>query len=266
MGGSTTDQRLVNDESTYQAVIEKLLLDNEGKEVCVANAGVSRHSTYGHIRAFQEWFPLLPDLSPKYVLLYVGINDANFAGNYQEIHGEVKKRPIKTFIRNTHLAQKSRPFFQYIKGEREKIDENEERFQYHNFTATQLSDDTIEKVKTHSIKFRKRFTTLLRLVDAMGAEPICVTQPHRYVRIIDGQRKGLPYVRSIYNGLDYDYSIQQINKIMKELCGDTLIDMYSIGLKDEMYYDGMHTTDVGSEFLGRKMYEAMKEKGMLEAF
>ena len=272
VGGSTTEQRYVKNDSTFQAVIENLSSD-DGKEICVANAGIAGHSTYGHIRAFQEWFPLLPDLAPKYVLLYVGINDVTFHRNYEVVFKEhkpfpgIKNRPIKSFIRKTYLSQKTRPFFQYLKGEIEIVEDSEDRFTNNdNFIFTELNDDTIARVETHLVAFRKRFETLLEYVDAMGAEPICVTQPHRNSRIIDGQKRGLPEVFSKYNGIDYDYSIQQLYQVMENLCGDNLIDIYPLEFTNEMFYDGVHTTDIGSEFIGEKIYEAMKEKGMLEVF
>ncbi len=275
IGGSTTNQRYVKDESTYQAVIEKLVLDNEGKEICVANAGIDGHSTYGHIRAFQEWFPLLPDLKPKYILLYVGINDADFIRNYELVFQEgshppgAKKRPIKTFIRKTYLAQKTRPFFQYLRGETEerKFQQNTAKYQENNYVVTNLSDDTVEKVKKHVVAFRNRFERLLQLVDEIGATPICITQPHNYARRINGQLRGVERHSHKYNGLDFDYSLQQVNKVIYELCGeDNFIDMYSVKINHEMFYDAMHTTDIGSEFIGQKIYEAMKQKGMLEVF
>lgn len=78
VGGSTTDQRYLAQQSTYQAVMERELTRAAGRKVCVSNAGVDGHSTYGHLVAFHDWFPLIPGLKPKFFVFYIGVNDANF--------------------------------------------------------------------------------------------------------------------------------------------------------------------------------------------
>ena len=72
VGGSTTDQRFVPFKYTYQFVLQKKLKEHDVSFGCVSNAGVDGHSTWGHIFSFKNWFPLIPDLNPKYVLLYIG--------------------------------------------------------------------------------------------------------------------------------------------------------------------------------------------------
>ena len=74
LGGSTTDQRYVSDDETWQAALQRRLRD-QGKEVCIGNAGVDGQSTIGNLKNFDWWFPHVPGLKPKYILFYVGIND-----------------------------------------------------------------------------------------------------------------------------------------------------------------------------------------------
>jgi hypothetical protein len=74
VGGSTTDQRFINDGYTWQDVIQQRF-QSMGKTVVVANAGVDGQSTFGHIKNFDWWFPNIPGLKPECILFYVGIND-----------------------------------------------------------------------------------------------------------------------------------------------------------------------------------------------
>jgi len=46
-----------------------------GTEIAVANAGLDAQSTFGHIKAFDVWFSRIPDLKPKFVIAFIGIND-----------------------------------------------------------------------------------------------------------------------------------------------------------------------------------------------
>ena len=74
VGGSTTDQRFIPDGETWQDVLQDRFAQT-GVTVVIANAGVQGQSTYGHIKNFKWWFPLIPDLTPDYILFYVGLND-----------------------------------------------------------------------------------------------------------------------------------------------------------------------------------------------
>ncbi len=78
MGGSTTDQRYISDENTFQELLQEQLSSRLKKDICIFNAGVDGHSTFGHILSFDNWFDLIPDFNPKIFILYVGINDAAF--------------------------------------------------------------------------------------------------------------------------------------------------------------------------------------------
>ena len=98
IGGSTTDQRYVDFKHTYQKILQNRLQNNLGKNGCVTNAGVDGHSTWGHIFSFEHWFPLIPNLSPDYVLLYIGINDTNILK---------PDAPIAGFDLNTNNSIKS---------------------------------------------------------------------------------------------------------------------------------------------------------------
>jgi len=74
IGGSTTDQRYIDDDDTFQNILSKNF-EAAGRAISVVNAGRDGQSTVGHLHAFDEWFPMIPGFRPKAVLLYIGIND-----------------------------------------------------------------------------------------------------------------------------------------------------------------------------------------------
>ena len=74
VGGSTTDQRSLDEGSTWQDILGEEFTSH-GKKVSVVNAGVDGQSTHGHIKNFDLWFPHIPDLRVRYFFFYVGIND-----------------------------------------------------------------------------------------------------------------------------------------------------------------------------------------------
>jgi hypothetical protein len=73
VGGSTTDQRYLTEGETWQDELGAL------SGVVVANAGADGMSSFGHVVAVTEWLHAIPDLSPKYYLHYIGLNDASLS-------------------------------------------------------------------------------------------------------------------------------------------------------------------------------------------
>ena len=74
IGGSTTDQKYISENYTFQDVIrDEFSKDN--KKINVVNAGIDGQSTYGHIKNFDLWFNNIPNLNVEYYLFYIGVND-----------------------------------------------------------------------------------------------------------------------------------------------------------------------------------------------
>jgi len=75
LGGSTTNERLLAEDDTWTARMEALLR-RRGCPLSIANSGVDGYTTVAHIASFEQWFNRIPGFKPKFVLAYVGINDA----------------------------------------------------------------------------------------------------------------------------------------------------------------------------------------------
>lgn len=265
VGGSTTDLKYVSLNDTYQIVLEKLISSYAGQEVCVSNAGIDGHSTYGHIATFKYWFPLIPNLNPEYVLLYIGINDA--------ILVRTKEVGIKPSLKKLYTVQRLLPLYRYLRdrffdNERDTYTKhNRAHYTVNDYVVSKLNDNTKSLTGINTAGFRSRLETILGHISNMGAKPICVTQPHRYVMKINGEMFGIPNIgRSDFSGLDYDYSIRSLNNVMKELCGDSLIDLYSVPFNEEHFYDGVHTTEAGSRYIGQSIYRGLLDGGKLTVF
>jgi hypothetical protein len=80
MGGSTTDKVELSDQETWTAQLQQCLV-SRGAPAKIANAGINGQSGLGHIRNFDVWLGHLPDLRPKYLLIYVGINETKIEGS-----------------------------------------------------------------------------------------------------------------------------------------------------------------------------------------
>lgn len=72
IGGSTTDQRYVSDNETWQFVLEAEL----GNKIDVVNGGVDGQSTFGHLVSVRDWHSsALKDANLRGILFYFGVND-----------------------------------------------------------------------------------------------------------------------------------------------------------------------------------------------
>jgi len=75
IGGSTADERYKPEKFTISGYLNASLKNNNF-DLKIINAGIEGQSTRGHIINFKHWFPKLKNFSPKYIIFYVGINDA----------------------------------------------------------------------------------------------------------------------------------------------------------------------------------------------
>ena len=268
IGGSTTDQRYVQFESTYQTVLQEKLRSKNLNFRCVTNAGIDGHSTWGHIFAFEHWFPLIPNLSPKFVLLYVGINDAGLdridSPKYIKI-AKNNSRSIKGFLKQFEIAQRLLPIYRYLQSNKnssvEYAGHKPNKYTINDYSITKLNDETVALSQRNATAFKSRLETILHYAENLGATMICVTQPHRYVMEKNGILYGVPDVLGKgFSGLDYDYSIREINLVIGNLCGENTLDLYNYEFSDDHFYDGIHTTAQGSEVIGNAMAKFIIER------
>ena len=103
--------------------------------------------------------------------------------------------------------------------------------------------------------------TILDEVYELDAVPICITQPNRYAITKNDQIYGIPNVLGKqFSGIDYDFSIRELNSVLFKLCGDNTVDLYNHNFSDTHFYDGVHTTSKGSQEIGEIIAEFMISK------
>lgn len=271
LGGSTTDQRYIGDGGTYQDELQKLLSEYSDKNVCVSNAGVDGHSTYGHLAAFKYWLPLIDGLKPRYFLLYVGINDAGFrftpnAGADVAMGSAFssiicQKSALYALIKNLHNILISYTSQRAYAGHSVLSPADVD------YVAFKLTNGAESQIRHNTEEFKKRFTLILDQMNEIGGTPICVSQPHQYARDIQGTKRGVKNVFEYqgvnYSGLDYDASIYSLNQEMKTLCIENngyFIDVYAMNFDKSDFYDGVHMTPKGAKRLGGYLFKEFLEQ------
>lgn len=269
VGGSTTDQRYINDGETWQAVMQQEF-EAMGKEIVVANAGVDGQSTFGHIKNFEWWFPHIPNLKPQFILFYIGLNDFYKDAEYKYDGLETKeKRTIRHIFReNSALYYFSRTLrnaygAMFVLG----IGHSSVNFADIEWTEKPLQTGYDEIMAARLKAYAKRLTILVNKTKQLGSIPIFVTQPYRKYRFINGTVQGIAE-KSLYenveiNGVDYYHLMKKLDAVTLDNCqqnGEVCIDMAKDTLwENEDFYDFTHMTPKGARKVGVYLVDKLKD-------
>ena len=270
VGGSTTVQRDIHFEDTYQTILGRKLSDALDKKICIANAGIDGHSTYGHLLSFKHWFPLIKGLQPTHILFYIGINDANFhrlemGRRYSNLKPRtlgdliIAKSAIYNFFKDSIYA---------IRYDGRKVAHGRlVSFKPDQYTVTTLTPGVARIARQNALFFRNRLQRLVEHTERLGAKAICVTQPHKLTKNGKGIQQAFEYKGKTYNGLDYDYAIRLLNVQIRQVCGDkNFIDLYHANLTSQDFVDYVHTTNKGAEKVATLLYGAYLKLGLVKDF
>lgn len=255
IGGSTTEERDIDDNLIWTKIFEK----NLKKKLKVLNAGIGGQTSYGHMLMFDIWFSKYENLKPKYVLVYLGINDALYliesleknTSKGRELNSTNRDllidlnfydKAIQYFKNNSAL----RSLYLVVKGNlisrKFKINYNNEP-KFFSISQTNKPENLHkldqEKFKIFRKYYYKNLDNILQLKYAFNSQVILITQT------VSKQHWLYPYVK-IINTFTLDFC--KLNNI---ICFDiTKDDKFS---QTENFYDGIHTNPKASELLGIKI-------------
>tara|TARA_B100000989_G_scaffold297420_1_gene283150 strand:+ start:7187 stop:8509 length:1323 start_codon:yes stop_codon:yes gene_type:complete len=278
IGGSTTDQRYIADSLTFQRVLQKEFL-NSGRNISIANAGIDGQSTIGHINNFYWWFPYIKNLRADYFLFFIGIND------YHVLNSKIKRTPQSDLV-NIKTGYSKMDKFQYYFSKNiiyqliGLLDafyySKKEGLTHGAHKPVTISNKNIEKgkifdydtmMKQDLIDYKDRLFKLDYEVKKLGGKTIFVSQSRKIYKIKNKQIIGVPnfgkYKDIEVNGVDYFHIMQLMHNSVKEVAQQTnaiFLDLDSelIFDYDKDFYDDMHTTPLGSEKIGKYLYEKLK--------
>jgi hypothetical protein len=273
VGGSTTDQKYIDDGRTWQEVMERRFRE-EGRTIHIANAGVDGQASTGHIKNFELWFNNIPTLKPRFIIFYIGINDIYSA---HMVHKDKlflsRWSRFKTLIWD-HSALYE--LYRRVRGTRAAIIAQVNHRRKLDSTTLKFSDTTILDPREYELyttkfipDFKERVAKLIEYTKAMGAEPIFVTQSTGRTKVIDGKVLG---VEGTFGLADSDYKMNgmgfyKISNLyadaIREACAGryTVVDLTKNPMWFNIdFYDIHHNSEVGAEKLGNHLYLQLKDK------
>jgi lysophospholipase L1-like esterase len=256
LGGSTTAERYIDDKDIWTAQLEGLLCQSDCP-ITIANAGVDGYSTVGHIASFAGWFDRVPRLKPRFMLVYLGINDAavNPRAAWYEDSVRYKSRwrqfehyvAARSALRRLYVSLRG-----YWQARRSQLVHDEVPITPGSvWEAASLPPD-FERMADEKVKsYRERLRRLTELVRGFGAQPIYITQKRMDGRLVEGGWQQIVGSDGALNTA----TIMAINRATLAFCretGEVCIDLAEkIEFAPGEFADALHTNPTGSAHIGR---------------
>lgn len=266
VGGSTTDQKFLDDTATWQAVAERAL-HGHARAMSIANAGVDGQSTTGHLFDFQYWFPLLQGLRPKAVLFYVGINDVLRREDRGQYDGSLDAASWR--VRSAT--------FQVLRLVRGNLQARNAGVTHGRMAPVTDADftsaGTLDPAERNDLtqRLRDEFVGHLSQLEAatrkLGAVPMFMTQTAFAWNANRGPARGLKSVLRAHGRAMNYADVAEIHQALNAallthcerqhtLCFDAANDL-AFDVAD--YYDYLHNTPKGAAKIGRYLAQRLAE-------
>ena len=275
IGGSTTDQRYITEKKTWQAILESNFKES-GQNLNVANAGLDGFSSHGHVQSFEHWFNKIPELKPKVILFYIGIND------FFKILSEQREDNIFQGVgkryrpqNKTIYREKSAFYHLYIKikgiyfAEKMQLRNSkiETTNQFEKLEKT-IDYDSLKWFQDGLLEFEYRLQQLMDYSKSMGSQVVLVTQPTNHYRVMStGEILSLKDLLTAqnhrFNGIDIYNGLNLLNERMEQKAkqNNALFFNYFKDYRadDKDFYDYVHMTPQGTNKLGHYLFENLSK-------
>jgi hypothetical protein len=304
VGGSTTMDFFVTDGRTWTDVLTSALRTTVGHHnICVANSGVSGQSTIGHILNFKLWYPFIPNLKPKFVLFYVGLNDLarpieqairqNDEPTAEQSHTWIEN-VFRYFVpwnsKDSDIDLKCITFacdymnrsplyrmYKIIKGTLAarslKIGHGKIDPRQTVWTTTGLLSGNYAEFASVGLKaYETRLLQLASFTKDMGAVPVFISQKSMEYRqlssgAIEGTSEQVDFANQKINGVDKFYLAELVAKQTMTACRISqgiCINLFAdLNLDPSDLFDNFHATDVGAKKIG--IFLAERLSGYIKA-
>jgi lysophospholipase L1-like esterase len=256
LGGSTTAERYIDDKDMWTAQLETGLRQSDCPTT-IANAGVDGYSTVGDIASFNGWFDRVPGLKPRFMLVYVGINDAavnpkaawyeksvRYKSQWRQIEHYVASRSA---LHRLHVALRG----WWQARENQLIHDELPITAGTQWEPASLPADFTATAAPKVESYRRRLSRLTALIRDFGARPVYITQRRMDGRLVDGHWQQI----AGSDGARHTAAVDAINQATLGFChdtGETCVDLAGrIDFSSSEFADAIHTNPAGSAHIGR---------------
>ena len=251
LGGSTTNQLYLREEATWQAVLERTLR-RAGRDVVVASAGLVGQSALGMSADLDLWSPYIPNLRPRLVLVYVGINDVYLQDSWRDnlhvtkLNRELEQRSALVRLWSTGEG--------WLRAHRAELNHHAVDFAHATWTDQPAQPEVPAEQQAAALAaYKVRLAQIADRIERLGAVPVFITQVRADYRFDHGRLVGIVKPTGP-NGVDQGQALRSINAATLDFCRERLVtclDLASeIVFEAGDFYDYEHNTPRGAEKIG----------------
>ncbi len=281
VGGSTTDQRKLNNHQTWDQMLEDRFTAS-GRPLEIVSAGIDGQSTFGHLWNFERWFPAIPNFRPKHILFYVGINDLTPKANtkrHDNVHEWGVLDGALEAVRNNSVFYE---IYHTLNGMREAVrnrvhrDSSRAEEPYTEAFDPGRNDWAFYQQSYLNTQLLDRLERIVRFSAQLGARPIFVTQrTARWMRI-DGQIVGAASGEKgprkahfankafAFTNADYGHAEKLLSETILGFCQRQNLLCFdgpsNFQIDKSTTYDLVHTNPKGSAEIATKLYQFLSSK------
>lgn len=275
IGGSTTDQRFLDDKNTWQSIME------QNGNLSVINGGVDGQSSFGHLEAIKNWHSkALKKTKIDIVLFYIGVNDVRFSKSLDSAIGNMYDSPslfrkIRSFFsRRSFFYQKLRQVkskYNVLLGEKSINPEGFIITGHGIYNPTFLDYPKLSTVKLSTMKetreYRELFKELLittkntfknaKVYIIQQQDPRClITNQKVFSRtsqlLVDEHCAALASIYYVQDQIIYKLEKNDIKTNIQT------IKMYEDNpIPDKGFYDGLHVNSKGAYYIGNYILDKL---------
>ena len=270
LGGSTTNERYVDDANTWVARLEKSFRA-DGVHLTFANASVDGQTSIGHVAAIEQWLTRIPGFRPRDAIVYIGINDMALGSDdqhqFDRMMSPERSRRVRQYIMNKSALYN---LFRTVRGswfarEAHLVHGDLRWFEAEWVPLEARADiDALRAtLRPKLAAYATRLEGLAAKIEQMGARPIFVTQRRGDYKILEG----VPYVRTNAGapvlGDGEARTLGWFDEVTLDTCAKLRLVCVDLGSRLEFadgdFYDGIHTTPSGSARIAAFLYHELKD-------
>lgn len=265
VGGSTTQCFFLDDQKIWSQVLQRELEKN-GAKVWVGNAGIDGHSTRSHVLLMED---LLPQIKPKMVVALVGINDMliSLSEDVRFQKNRFDRRSIKSI-----LYSKSKLFqviytWKLILWDQVQVTQanahltlKETPFDPKTETLPANLRDLIPTIS----EFENNLKAMAQLARDQNVKLVFMTQPSLFDdtdhwRRVEGNFYWIKKAKHNMSAATYWRLLNEYNQVTLKVCREENLECLDVASfiphREDMFYDAVHFTELGSERVGLLLAE-----------
>jgi lysophospholipase L1-like esterase len=276
VGGSTTKGSFLPDDKTWPAQLQQHLR-NMSPDISVQNAGLSGHTTRGHLLLFER---VALRIKPDMAIFLVGVNDLQLSLDKVAVdQGErspgwhytvfASSRALQFFYSWYRVLVNKVPSEEFVQ---QNPDELEDVLELQPLTReTPLPDDLTAVLPSLGL-FERNVRALIAMASAGNIKTLFLTQPLLYG---DGEKWAEIQGKSFWfseqelsvSAATYWRMLEMFNRKLMEICRQENVPCFDLAAAiphhQDYFYDSMHFTEKGAEFVAQTVFQYMSEQGLI---